>query len=52
MDFALTQDQEMIRATAEAFLADASPSAAVRQAMQTAEGFDAHTWSQVGEELG
>ena len=52
MDFALTQDQEMIRATAEAFLADASPSAAVRQAMQTVSGFDVNTWNRIGEELG
>lgn len=52
MDFALTQDQEMIRATAEAFLADASPSTAVRQAMATVDGFDATTWRRVGEELG
>lgn len=52
MDFALTQDQEMIRTTAEAFLADASPSAAVRQAMETVDGFDANAWSRVSEELG
>ena len=52
MDFALTSEQEMIRATAETFLADASPSAAVRRAMETEIGFDADVWNQVGKEFG
>jgi alkylation response protein AidB-like acyl-CoA dehydrogenase len=52
MDFALTPDQEMIRGTAEAFLADASPSVAVRQAIQTAAGYDESVWNQVSKELG
>lgn len=52
MDFSLTPDQEMIRDTAEAFLADASSSAAVRQAMQTASGFDDDLWRRIGQELG
>lgn len=52
MDFALTPEQEMIRATAEAFLADASSSAAVRRAMDTDIGFDANVWHQVSKEFG
>lgn len=52
MDFSLTPDQEMIRDTAEAFLTDASSSAAVRQAMQSASGFDDQLWRRIGQELG
>ncbi|SMB23110.1 Acyl-CoA dehydrogenase [Sterolibacterium denitrificans] len=52
MDFALSSDQEMIRDTAEAFLAEASSSAAVRAAMETATGFDPAVWTRVGQELG
>lgn len=52
MDFALSSDQEMIRDTAESFLAEASSSAAVRAAMETATGFDPAVWAQVGQELG
>ena len=52
MDFALSSDQEMIRDTAEAFLAEASSSAAVRAAMQTATGFDDALWERIGQELG
>jgi alkylation response protein AidB-like acyl-CoA dehydrogenase len=52
MDFALSSDQEMIRDTAESFLAEASSSAAVRAAMETETGFDAALWAQIGQELG
>ena len=52
MDFALSSDQEMIRDTAESFLAEASSSAAVRAAMETETGFDPTLWAQVGQELG
>ncbi|HQW19424.1 MAG TPA: acyl-CoA dehydrogenase family protein [Rhodocyclaceae bacterium] len=52
MDFALSSDQEMIRDTAEAFLAEASSSAAVRAAMQTETGFDDALWARIGQELG
>ena len=50
MDFALSSDQEMIRDTAEAFLAEASSSAAVRAAMQTETGFDDALWARIGQE--
>jgi len=52
MDFALSSDQEMIRDTAEAFLAEVSASAAVRTAMQSATGYDEGTWARIGQELG
>jgi alkylation response protein AidB-like acyl-CoA dehydrogenase len=52
MDFALTADQEMIRDSAESFLAAASPSAAVRRAMATPAGYDPAVWQQVAGELG
>lgn len=52
MDFALSSDQEMIRDTAEAFLAEASASAAVRAAMESETGFDPALWARIGQELG
>jgi len=52
MDFALTEDQEMIRASAESFLAAASPSAAVRRAMATPAGYDAALWEELAGKLG
>jgi alkylation response protein AidB-like acyl-CoA dehydrogenase len=52
MDFSLTPDQEMIRDTAESFLAEASSSQAVRRAMASAEGYDPTLWQRIGEELG
>jgi alkylation response protein AidB-like acyl-CoA dehydrogenase len=51
-DFSLTQDQEMIRESAEQFLAERSTSEAVRKVMETAEGFDASLWACLGSELG
>lgn len=51
-NFALSDDQIMIRDTAEEFLADVSSSAAVRSAMETATGFDLGTWSRIGRDMG
>ena len=51
MDFRFTEEQEMIRATAEAFLADASNSAAVRQAMVTEQGHDPALWQKICSEM-
>ncbi len=51
MNFSFTDEQRMIRDTAEAFLSGASPSEAVRSAMETESGFDATVWKQVCEEL-
>jgi alkylation response protein AidB-like acyl-CoA dehydrogenase len=52
MNFALTEDQAMIREAAQSFLADASGSAAVRSAMATESGYDPALWEQIGSELG
>lgn len=51
MDFRFTEEQEMIRATAEAFLAEASNSAAVRQAMVTEQGHDPALWQKICSEM-
>lgn len=48
----LNDDQQMIRDAAETFLADVSPSAAVRSAMDSALGYDASVWASIGAELG
>jgi alkylation response protein AidB-like acyl-CoA dehydrogenase len=52
MNFALTDDQRMIRDAAEAFLAEASSSAAVRAAMGSAHGLDAALWQRIAGEMG
>ncbi len=52
MNLALTDDQRMIRDSAQNFLADASDSAAVRKSMETKTGFDAKLWQRIGSELG
>lgn len=52
MNFALTDDQLMIRDAAEIFLAEASSSAAVRAVMDSDCGFDAGLWARIGREMG
>ena len=47
MDFAFTQEQQMIRDTAEAFLKASSTSAAVRKAMASDAGFDPALWQRI-----
>jgi alkylation response protein AidB-like acyl-CoA dehydrogenase len=51
MEFVFTDEQEMIRDSAEAFLADVSTSAAVRAAMSSEAGYDAETWQRLCTEL-
>lgn len=51
MEFAFTEEQQMIRDTAEAFLAEVCTSAAVREAMATAQGYDSDLWSRICNEL-
>lgn len=51
MEFAFTDEQLMIRDSAEGFLADASPSSAVRAAM-AAGGHDLALWQRICDELG
>jgi alkylation response protein AidB-like acyl-CoA dehydrogenase len=52
MDFALNDDQVMIRDAAESFLADVSDSAAVRKAMASERGYDENVWQRIASELG
>ncbi|MCX2983230.1 acyl-CoA dehydrogenase [Halieaceae bacterium IMCC14734] len=51
MDFTFTEEQLMIRDTAEAFLAEVSTSAAVRAAMATELGYDAELWQKICDEM-
>ena len=51
MEFSFTDQQQMIRATAEAFLSELSDSAAVREAMATESGFDAGLWQRICGEM-
>jgi len=52
MEFAFTAEQEELRATARALLAERSDSAAVRAAMASELGYDPALWKQLGAELG
>ena len=47
MEFTFTEEQEMIRDTAAAFLAEVSTSAAVRAAMATEQGYDSALWTRI-----
>lgn len=51
MDFAFTDEQQMIRDSAETFLKATSTSAAVRAAMSTELGYDAELWQRLCGEL-
>lgn len=51
MEFRFTDEQQMIRETAETFLRDVSTSEAVRAAMATEAGFDPALWQRICTEL-
>ena len=51
MEFAFTEEQEMIRETAAAFLAEVSDSEAVRRAMATEQGYDPELWRRICGEM-
>lgn len=51
MDFVFTEEQQMIRDTAESFLAQVSTSEAVRQAMVSEPGFDPELWQKICAEM-
>lgn len=52
MNLALTDDQRLIRDSAESFLADVSTSAAVRAASEGERGYDEAVWTRIASELG
>ncbi|WP_336335116.1 acyl-CoA dehydrogenase family protein [Pseudomonas putida] len=51
MDFAFTDEQEMIRTSAEGFLADVSNCTAVRAAMASETGYDPDLWQRLCSEM-
>ncbi len=52
MNFAFTEEQEELRKTVRQFLEAKSAEEAVREQMETENGFDAAVWSQMGEQMG
>jgi alkylation response protein AidB-like acyl-CoA dehydrogenase len=52
LNFAFTEEQEELRGTARAFLAEHSSPAQVRAAMDSELGHDPSVWKRVGAELG
>lgn len=51
MEFSFTEEQKMIRDTAQAFLAEVSSSNTIRSAMDTEQGFDPQIWQRICEEM-
>ncbi|MCB1616429.1 MAG: acyl-CoA/acyl-ACP dehydrogenase [Pseudomonadales bacterium] len=51
MEFSFTEEQQMIRDTAESFLQDVSTSEAIRKAMATEDGYDPGLWQQICADL-
>ena len=47
MNFAFSEEQEMLRATARRFLDEKAPSTVVRRLMETDEGFDRALWGEI-----
>ncbi len=52
VNFAFNEEQEELRKTVRQFLENKSSEAAVREQMDTENGFDPAVWSQMGEQLG
>jgi alkylation response protein AidB-like acyl-CoA dehydrogenase len=52
MNFAFTEEQEELRSTIRSFMEAKSAEAAVREQMDTDDGFDADVWSQMAEQMG
>ncbi len=52
MNFAFTEEQEQLRQFVRSFLEDKSSEAAVREQMETENGYDPAVWSQMAEQLG
>jgi alkylation response protein AidB-like acyl-CoA dehydrogenase len=52
VDLLFTPEQEQLREMARAFFEEVSSERAVREAMETGDGFDAAVWARIGAELG
>ena len=50
MDFAFSEEQEMLRSTARDMLAKASPSSVVRKLMETDDAYDPQLWKKLAEQ--
>jgi alkylation response protein AidB-like acyl-CoA dehydrogenase len=51
MEFAFTQEQQMIRDTAASFLTEVSGSEAVRRAMASEQGYESELWQRICGEM-
>ena len=52
MNFAFSEEQEELRRIVRQFLDSKSSEAEVRRLMETTEGYDPSTWTQMANELG
>ena len=52
MNFAFSEEQETLREFVRNFLEEKSAEAAVREQMETDEGFDPDVWQQMSEQMG
>ncbi len=52
MNFAFSEEQEELRNIVRSFLENKSPEAAVREQMETDDGFDPAVWTQMAEQMG
>ncbi len=52
MNFAFTEEQEQLREFVRSFMDEKSSEAAVRELMETDEGYDKAVWSQMAEQMG
>ncbi len=52
MNFAFSEEQEELRSIVRQFLEAKSPESAVREQMETEDGFDPEVWKQMAEQLG
>jgi alkylation response protein AidB-like acyl-CoA dehydrogenase len=52
MNFAFTEEQDQLRQFVRSFLEDKSSEEAVREQMETDQGYDAAVWSQMAEQMG
>ncbi len=51
MNFAFSEEQEQLREFVRSFLEEKSPETAVRELMDTEEGFDPDVWAQMAEQM-
>ena len=52
MNFAFSEEQEQLREFVRSFLADKSSEEAVREQMDTEQGYDEAVWNQMAEQMG